>query len=316
MCSNIVITDDRNGCYREPPFVRPYRIGGPGFPCPRQAPRAGAFLFVLIGNAPMMLSISSSDSRRGSTAMRVGLFAVAALIAMLSTDASAQVLNLSGPYRCIQGCGEGLIGQPAFITQDGWNLRLVNEASMPSRAWIDRPGHIWVDSWHEGAVYSADGTTIQFDRGTVWQRDLAALAPVVPVPSAAPAPSVVLSPPRSARPAQNARVAPAPIERAPAAINAFDGQWSVVIHTQAGDCGPEYRYGVQISNGNITTDAGQSAGLSGRVLPNGAVSVSVSAGGAYAVGQGRMSPSNGGGTWRGQSSGESCAGVWQAARRG
>ena len=55
--------------------------------------------------------------------MRIGLFAVAALIAMASTDASAQVLNLSGPYRCVQGCVEGLIGQPAFITQHGWDLR-------------------------------------------------------------------------------------------------------------------------------------------------------------------------------------------------
>jgi hypothetical protein len=248
--------------------------------------------------------------------MRVELLAVAALVAVTSTDASAQVLNLSGQYRCVQGCVEGLIGQPAFITQNGWDLRLVNEAGMPSRAWIDQHGHIWVDHWHEGAVYSADGMMVQFDRGTVWQRDLAVLAPLVPVPSAAPAPSLVPGPPRSARPARNARVAPAPVERAPAVINTFDGRWSVVIHTQAGGCGPEYRYGVQIINGNITTDAGESAGVSGRVLPNGAVTVGVSAGGANAVGQGRLSPTNGGGTWRGHSAGESCAGVWQAARRG
>ena len=114
--------------------------------------------------------------------MRAGLFAVVALIAMASTEASTQVLNLSGPYRCVQGCVEGLTGQPAFITQNGWDMRLVNEAGMPSRAWIDRPGHIWVDFWHEGAVYSVDGLTIQFDRGTVWQRDLAVLTPVAPVP--------------------------------------------------------------------------------------------------------------------------------------
>jgi hypothetical protein len=249
-------------------------------------------------------------------AMTVELLAAAALIAMTAMDASAQVLNLSGPYRCVQGCAEGLSGQPAFITQNGSDMRLVNEAGMPSRAWIDRPGHIWVDYWHEGAIYSVDGMTIQFDRGTVWQRDLALLTPVVPVPSNMAAPSVVPGPPHSARPARNARVAPAPVERVPAVINAFDGRWSVLIHTQAGACGAEYRYGVQIINGNITTDAGESAGVSGRVLPNGAVSVSVSAGGANAVGQGRLSLTNGGGTWRGQSSGESCAGVWQAARRG
>ena len=241
--------------------------------------------------------------------MRVGFLAAAALLAMTSTETSAQVLNLSGPYRCVQGCTEGLIDQPAFITQRGWDLNLVNEAGMPSRAWIDRPGHIWVDSLREGAVYSVDGMTIQFDRGTVWQRDLAALTPVVPVPS------VVPRPPVSARPAPNARVAPAPAERAPAATNAFDGRWSVVIQTRAGNCGAEYRYGVQIINGNVTTDGGESTGVSGRVLRNGAVSVSVSAGDAYAVGQGRLAPTYGSGTWRGQSSGESCTGVWQAARR-
>jgi hypothetical protein len=71
--------------------------------------------------------------------MRVGFLAAAASIAMASTEASAQVLNLSGPYRCVQGCVEGLIDRPAFITQHGWDLSLVNEAGMPSRAWIDRP---------------------------------------------------------------------------------------------------------------------------------------------------------------------------------
>lgn len=248
--------------------------------------------------------------------MRIGFVAAAALIAMASTETSAQVLNLSGPYRCVQGCVEGLIDQPAFITQHGWDLSLVNEAGMPSRAWIDRPGHIWVDSWREGAVYSVDGMTIQFDHGTVWERDFAALTPIVPVPSVTPVPPVVPGPPVGARPTRNARVAPAPAERAPAGINAFDGRWSVVIHTQAGSCGPEYRYGVQIINGNITTDAGESAGVNGHVLRNGAVSVSVSAGGAHAVGQGRLSPTYGSGTWRGESSGESCTGVWQAARRG
>jgi hypothetical protein len=246
--------------------------------------------------------------------MKVGLFA-AALIATVSTAASAQVLDLSGPYRCVQGCADGLIGQPAFITQHGWDMRLVNEAGMESPAWIDRPGHIWADFWHEGAVYSVDGLTIQFTRGTVWQRDLAALTPVMPGFSAAPVPSVAPTPPRGARLARSARVAPARIERMPGGNHVFDGSWSVVIHTQAGGCGPEYRYGVQIIDGKIVTDAGESAGVSGRVSPNGAVSVSVSAGGAYAIGQGRLSPTNGSGTWRGESSGESCTGVWQAARR-
>ena len=59
---------------------------------------------------------------------------------------------------------------PAFVTQNGWELNLVNEAGQPSRAWIDYPGHIWAQYWNEGAVYSPDGMTIQFDNGSVWQR--------------------------------------------------------------------------------------------------------------------------------------------------
>jgi hypothetical protein len=31
---------------------------------------------------------------------------------------------------------------------------------------------IWADAWNTGAVYSPDGMTIQFDNGTIWQRDM------------------------------------------------------------------------------------------------------------------------------------------------
>lgn len=88
--------------------------------------------------------------------------------AVAATAASAQVLaDLSGAYRCVQNCvGSG----PAFVTQNGWELNLTNELGQPSRAWIDYPGHVWAQYWNEGAVYSPDGMTIQFDRGSVWQR--------------------------------------------------------------------------------------------------------------------------------------------------
>jgi hypothetical protein len=91
---------------------------------------------------------------------------------MLTSDADAQVLDLSGPYQCVQNCLVGPSGTPtpAYVTQNGWDLNLVNEAGDASRAWIDWPGHIWAQNWNEGAVYSADGTVIQFDRGIVWQR--------------------------------------------------------------------------------------------------------------------------------------------------
>jgi len=235
--------------------------------------------------------------------MKVRLVALAALIAVTSTEVSAQVLNLTGQFRCVQGCRDGLVGQLAFITQAGWNLNLVNEAGEPSRGWVDRPGHIWAPNWNEGAIYSADGMIIQFDRGTVWQRDLGEPAPAVTVPRG------------HALPSRNQRAVAAPIENAPVAVNAFDGSWSVVILTQSGGCDPSYRYGLRISNGNILSD-GEAVNLQGRVWPNGAVRVSVSAGGQHAEGEGRMSRTMGSGTWHGDGSGASCAGVWQAARRG
>jgi hypothetical protein len=86
--------------------------------------------------------------------------------------------GLSGQFRCIQGCAGGLAGL-AFVTQNGWDLNLVNEIGQPSRAWIDWPGHIWVQSWNEGAVYSPDGMTIQFDNGTVWTKNIVLLVPPV-----------------------------------------------------------------------------------------------------------------------------------------
>lgn len=233
----------------------------------------------------------------------------AALIAVTGTESSAQVLNLSGQFRCVQECAAGLVGWPAFVVQSGWDMRLTNEAGAPARAWIDYPRHIWVQNWNEGAVYSPDGMTIQFDHGTVWQRDLGEVAPPPPPPAAE-------LPPSGARPSRTARVAPPPAERAPAAVNAFDGSWSVVILTHSGGCDPAYRYGLRIVNGAIYGDVGESVNLQGRVWPNGAVRVGVSSGGQSASGQGHLSRTWGSGTWYGQSSSGSCSGVWQATRRG
>ena len=100
--------------------------------------------------------------------------ALTALIALVSADASAQAIashdrlsapNLSGVYRCVRHCAGGGLGR---ITAYGWNLTLTNEIGESTRAWIDWPGHIWVPALNEGAVYSPDGFTIQFERGRVW----------------------------------------------------------------------------------------------------------------------------------------------------
>ena len=105
---------------------------------------------------------------------RCALAALAAAAMFTATAASAQIANLTGAYRCVEKC-RAPVGAPAFVTQNGPNLNLVNEAGQPSRAWPDTfapTSRIWADNWNTGAVYSPDGMMIQFDNGTIWQRDM------------------------------------------------------------------------------------------------------------------------------------------------
>src|SRR6516225_10556384 len=108
------------------------------------------------------------------------LVGAATVLAASLTSASAQVLNLTGQFQCVRLC---LAAPPAFayLTQADLEMSLVNEAGLPSRGWIDYPGHIWVAAWNEGAFYSPDGMIIQFDNGSVWQRvvEVPIVAPVV-----------------------------------------------------------------------------------------------------------------------------------------
>ncbi len=99
------------------------------------------------------------------------------------------------------------------------------------------------------------------------------------------------------------------------ASSAFDGDWSVLIQTRAGNCDPAYRYGVQIQNGEILNGGGEAVTLEGHVAPSGVVQVSVAAGGQEAHGAGRLSRTSGSGSWQGQGSAGTCAGTWVAERR-
>jgi hypothetical protein len=113
--------------------------------------------------------------------MKIVLTAVALSATMLASVASAQnVINLSGQWQCVASC-LGPRGGLGYITQNGWDMNVVNEVGMASRAWIDYPGHIWIDRANQGAIYSPDGFTLQFDSGTVWQR--APVQPPPPLPS-------------------------------------------------------------------------------------------------------------------------------------
>ena len=88
--------------------------------------------------------------------MRIVLGAIAMSAALVATEASAQGVNLTGDF--------------AFVTQNGWELNMVNEAGQASRAWVDYPGRIWIARANLGAIYSPDGMVIQFDNGTIWKR--------------------------------------------------------------------------------------------------------------------------------------------------
>jgi hypothetical protein len=107
------------------------------------------------------------------------VLATVTLSMLMIGGAAAQVAPLDGQYVCIQNCrGPGF----AYVTQNRDDLNLVNEAGVPSRAWVDYPGHIWADNWDMGAIYSADALTIQFDNGSVWRRSVAVLPPPPPPP--------------------------------------------------------------------------------------------------------------------------------------
>jgi hypothetical protein len=98
---------------------------------------------------------------------------VVGTLAVLATPSvSAQSINLTGIYTCVDGCRGGL---PAHVTQNGYELNLLTEAGVPARAWPDwfsPASRIWIDAFNEGAVYSPDGMVIQFDNGTIWHREL------------------------------------------------------------------------------------------------------------------------------------------------
>ena len=95
---------------------------------------------------------------------------ISTIAVAMATGASAQSIDLTGTYQCIQMCrGEAL----AYVTQNGPEINLVTEAGLPSRAWPDwfhPASRIWIDAFNISAVYTPDGMTIQFDNGTIWQR--------------------------------------------------------------------------------------------------------------------------------------------------
>jgi hypothetical protein len=92
----------------------------------------------------------------------------------------------------------------------------------------------------------------------------------------------------------------------------YDGVWSVLVHTEKGDCDPGYRYPIRIANGHLINAGDSAFTISGAVAATGAITVTVAAGGKSASGSGHLAGAGGGGSW----SGGACSGSWTAERRG
>jgi hypothetical protein len=92
---------------------------------------------------------------------------------------------------------------------------------------------------------------------------------------------------------------------AAAAAN-HDGNWSVLVVTEKGECDRAYRYEVTVADGRVNFNRDPGISVAGTVAPNGAVKVSISGG---------LANDNGAGTWHGSGQTGACAGHWEASRR-
>lgn len=104
----------------------------------------------------------------------------------------------------------------------------------------------------------------------------------------------------------------------PAQAAAHDGNWSVLVTTEKGNCDRGFRYSVKVADGRVRYQGSASVGMNGTVTPNGAVQVDInSSGQGVAKGNGRLSANAGAGTWRstGAGNGSACSGRWEAERR-
>ena len=95
-----------------------------------------------------------------------------------------------------------------------------------------------------------------------------------------------------------------------------DGNWSVLIITEKGDCDTAYRYAVGVANGQIRYTGDAAINMSGTVTAAGAVKVSIKMGDKGATGTGHLAASTGTGRWQGAAgAGAACTGRWEAEKR-
>ena len=103
--------------------------------------------------------------------------------------------------------------------------------------------------------------------------------------------------------------------KSPALAAPHDGNWSVLIITEKGDCDRAYRYPLAVAGGQVRYTGEAGANVSGTVSSAGAVKVNIRMGDKGANGSGQLSGTSGSGIWQGAGGGASCAGRWEAEKR-
>src|SRR5829696_1944558 len=91
----------------------------------------------------------------------------------------------------------------------------------------------------------------------------------------------------------------------------FDGNWSVQVLTDRGECDRAYRYPVIVQNGRIRYGGPEAFTATGQVAPSGAVRGSIARGEDRAYVTGRLGGPFGQGTWT-TSGSRACSGRWNA----
>ncbi|HEX2554146.1 MAG TPA: hypothetical protein VHL98_10610 [Microvirga sp.] len=103
---------------------------------------------------------------------------------------------------------------------------------------------------------------------------------------------------------------------AQAQANKFDGRWSVEVITESGGCDRAYRYSVMIEDGKARYGGQEAFTVTGQVVASGAVNATISHGQDRAEVTGRLEGNLGTGTWKAAGTSRTCAGRWNAEKRG
>jgi hypothetical protein len=96
----------------------------------------------------------------------------------------------------------------------------------------------------------------------------------------------------------------------------FNGQWSVEVVTEKGECDKAYRYPVAVQNGRVSYSGTAPFEINGRVAPTGAVQGSIVAPNnqGRADVRGQLDGKWGTGTWVARGA-MNCSGRWLAEKR-